>query len=83
MELLGGKVIITCDVNLVDLHLFLLVNVHIDNELVWLSKVIVLHDVHLCILEALVLKVSLDDDLRLVHHVGCELVTFHNTHLLL
>ena len=83
MELLGGKVIITCDVNLVDLHLFLLVNVHIDNELVWLSKVVVLHDVHLCILEALVLKVSLDDDLRLVNHVGCELVALHNTHLLL
>ena len=83
MELLGGEMVVTRDVNLVDLHLLLLVNVHIDNELARLGDVITLHDVHLGILEALVIVVSLDDNLGLVHHVGCELVTLHNTHLLL
>ena len=82
MELLGGKMLITRDVDFVDLHFFLLVNVDINNELPLLCKVIVLHDVHLSILETFLVKVSFGDDLCLVHHVGSQLIAFHNAHFL-
>ena len=83
MELLGGKMVVTRDVNLVDFHLLLFVNIHIDNELSRLRDVIALHDVYLCILEAFIVIIPLDDDFGLVHHVGRELVAFHDAHFFL
>ena len=80
VELLGGKVVIARNVDFTDSHFFFLVDIDIDNDLVGQGRVVVLHNVHIGILETFLVKVSLNDDFCLIYDVGSQLVAFHDAH---
>ena len=65
------------------LDLFLLIDDDINDEVVFLTEVVTLHDIDIGILEALVVEVFLDDNTCTVNHVGSNLITAHNTDFLL
>ena len=82
MKLSSLDVVITRNVNLVDLHLLLFVDVHINNHLVLLVQVVALDDFSLGILETFIIEIALDDNLGTVHHVRRNLNTLHDTDFL-
>ena len=82
MELLGSNMLVASDVNLVNLHLLLFVDIDIYYQLVIVCRIIMLDDLYVSILETLVIEILLDDNLSLVYHVRSNLITLDDTHLL-
>ena len=75
LQLLLVEGAVAGDVYLIDLDLLLLVDVDVKDEAVLLGHIVALQDVDLRVLEALVVEVPLDDNLRTVYHVGGNLVS--------
>ena len=73
--------LITCDVNLSNLNLLVLVDVYIHDNFILTSRVVTLNNINISILESLIVKVTLDDNLCLIHHIRCYLVTLDKSHL--
>ena len=72
----GGQFLITLEIDPVDLCLLVLVDIDIDNHLTLVRGIILLLNIDLDILKALVIKETLDNRLRTVHHVRRNLITF-------
>ena len=71
----GGQFLITLEIDPVDLCLLVLVDIDIDNHLTLVRGIILLLNIDLDILKALIIEETLDDRLRTVHHVRCNLIT--------
>ena len=71
------------DINLVDLDLLVLIDIHVDDDAVVGRDVLFLHDFHGGVFIALALEVTLDDVLGAVGEVGGELAAGMEVNLLL
>ena len=69
----------TGNINLVNLDTVLLIDVNVNEHLVITRNVFALLNVNIGILKTLIFKVTLDDNLRTVYHVGGNLRTHLQT----
>ena len=81
LDLVVVDLFVADDDDLVDFHLGLLVDVHVEDHLVGLLRVVALGDGYLCILVALLVEVFLGEDLGAVDHVRCDLTASHDAQL--
>ena len=68
-------------INLVDDDFAVLSDVDVNNYLVRSSRVVMLHNLYFGILESLILKIALAENLGTVYHIGSKLVVLHKSHL--
>ena len=73
------QLIVTFEDELVNLHLLLLVNLHVENHLIGLFRVVALGNFYLGVLIAFLVEISLCQDLRTVDHVRSDLTASHDT----
>ena len=73
LDLAGLQRIVSFDENVAHFHLFLLVDVDIQDDAILACDVVALHDFNLGVLESLVVEVFLGQYLGPVHHVGRDL----------
>ena len=74
---------VALDVDLADLHLLLLVDDNIKDNLVLVCHVVALTDLYVGVLEALVIEIFLGKNLGAVYHVRCDLSTLQESQFLL
>ena len=77
------QLLVTVEIDAVDLGLFVLVDVDVQNHLALVSQVILLNQIDLHILEALCIEELLDDQFGTVQHIGCNLEALLQAQLLL
>ena len=80
-DLLIGELIVTRYKDIAHLHLVLLVDIDIEHHLTLVVGVVALDDINLRILKALLVEISLSEDLRTVDHVRRNLATLDDTQL--
>ena len=75
LQYVGRQFLVSLEIDPVDLCLLVLVDIDIDNHLTFIRRIILLLDINLDILKALIIEETLDNRLRTVHHVRCNLIT--------
>ena len=78
-----GKSVVAFDEYLAHLHLLLLVDDDVEDNLVFLRYVVALHNLDVGVLESLVVEVFLGKNLRAVNHVRCNLCALEQSEFLL
>ena len=79
LDFIVGKLFVALEDDLADLHLLLLVDGDVEDDLVFAGDIVALDNVDFSIVITLVVEVFFCQDLGAVYHVGCDLCTTHNT----
>ena len=79
LQLLLIECVVSGDIYLVDLHLFLLVHINVKNKAIRFGYIITLDDIYLGILEAFLIIITLNGNLCSVNHVRRNLVALSET----
>ena len=63
----------------VHFNLFLLVDINVNNHLIFVRWIVLLRDNHFCILKAFIVKITFDQCLCTVNGIRSDLHTFYHT----
>ena len=83
LDLSFAQILITGDIDMVDLHLVLLLHLYIQDNLIWCTGILALYDIDYSILVSFVFIIACSQDLGSVQHIWGHLTVLYESQSLL